>query len=93
MHTDWVVCTPWPHVTEHEVPAPTQLYWTVGWTKIGAGVLLEMKEPEPPTRKMAESYSLSPTSRTEMLSIDGVFATTTPSAISWSVKPVRKNSG
>jgi hypothetical protein len=28
-----------------------------------------------------------------MLSIDGVFATTTPSAISWSEKPVRKNSG
>jgi hypothetical protein len=28
-----------------------------------------------------------------MLSIDGEFATTTPVAISWSVKPVRKNSG
>ncbi len=26
VHTRWVVCTPWPHVTEHEVPALTQLY-------------------------------------------------------------------
>jgi hypothetical protein len=26
LHTRWVVCTPWPHVTEHEVPASAQLY-------------------------------------------------------------------
>ncbi len=26
MHTRWVVCTPSPHVTVHEVPALTQLY-------------------------------------------------------------------
>ncbi len=25
MHTYWVVCTPWPHVTEHEVSTLTQL--------------------------------------------------------------------
>ncbi len=30
MHTDWVVCSPWPHVTEHEVPASAQLYVTMG---------------------------------------------------------------
>jgi hypothetical protein len=32
MHTYWVVCTPWPHVTEHEVPALTQLYVSMDGT-------------------------------------------------------------
>jgi hypothetical protein len=32
MHTRWVVCTPWPHVTEHEVPALTQPYVKTGAT-------------------------------------------------------------
>jgi hypothetical protein len=40
MHTDWVVCTPWPHVTEHEVPVLTQLYVSqarrVQITEVGA---------------------------------------------------------
>jgi hypothetical protein len=32
MHPRWVVCTPGPHVTEHEVPPLTQLYVTTGAT-------------------------------------------------------------
>jgi hypothetical protein len=40
MHTRWVNCTPWPHVTEHEVPALTQLYVSqAGWLQlVGVGL-------------------------------------------------------
>ena len=50
MHTDWVVCTPWPHVTEHEVPALTQVYVSqAGWlqlAEVGA-------QPAPPWHWLA----------------------------------------
>jgi hypothetical protein len=39
MHTRWVNCTPWPHVTEHEVPALTQLY--VSTVGCGCGIAVQ----------------------------------------------------
>ncbi len=40
MHTRWVVCTPWPHVTEHEVLALTQLYVKTGVPAAGGRMTL-----------------------------------------------------
>ena len=49
-HTDWVVCTPWPHVTEHEVPALTQLYVSqAGWLQLAE----MLAQPAPPSHWLA----------------------------------------